>query len=219
MPQRIRVIDKHPCPICDEPTTNPQVCSRRCSMELARSKSSASKPGPRPHRRTSVEKRFFQYVPENRSDNECWPWYGTTNTQGYPAIWNTEINGQANATRLSWELHKGPIPKGHVVSNSCENRVCTNPKHLVCGLRGVIVGRRLRLNRKTARYGDQNSSTQLSDAELVHVRKLHSERKFKEIRAIAKAKGMNEEYLISVGRGRGRKRKPDFKHYRSKSLP
>ena len=179
-------------------------------MLLARTKSTASDTGPRPHRRSSVENRFFRFVLQKpKNPRECWVWYGHLSHDGRPLIWGGVDNPkQVYATRLSYEIYKGEIPDGHVVSPTCENKKCVNPVHLICGPRGEIMGRQMRLSRRTAKFGEENNASILTNAEVTHIRQLHSERKFKDIHAIAQAKGMNNDYVVSVGRGRGRLRKP-----------
>lgn len=205
------VIQEHPCEICKKPTTNPNACSRVCSCKLARKKSSASNFGPRPHRRKSVKDRFLNFIPNRPDNNECWVWIGAHSRDGYPLIWDSDTGTQLYAHRVAYEIFRGPIPKGHVVSQVCENPECTNPKHLVCGPRGKIVGSRLHRSQKTARYGDRNASSRLTDAEVIGIRQLHSEHKFKEIRAIAAAKKVNPEYALAVGRSKGRRRKNSYR--------
>lgn len=201
---------EHPCVSCGKPTTNPKVCSRLCGARYRQSKSSMSQPGPRPHKRTSLRDRFFRSLgPKPTNPSECWTWYGYRNSSGYAEIWGGVERDKKKiyAHRLSYELFKGPIPEGHVVSQTCENFMCVNPVHLVCGTRKEIVGRRLRLNHKTARYGDQNPFSRLTDEDVQRIRELHSERKFSEIRILAKQRNVNPEYAVAIGRAKGRNRR------------
>lgn len=55
-------------------------------------------------------------------------WTGRVNRAGYG-----QVRGKL-AHRLSWELHRGPIPKGQVVRHLvCDNPPCINPDHLALG--------------------------------------------------------------------------------------
>lgn len=201
-------VAEHPCEICGTPTTNPLVCGNKCSGKYSRRfVDPANLRGPKPERRKTIEERFWQFVPE-RPKNECWPWYGHKGTgTGYPRIWDFEKGEQVNAQRVSYEIHKGPIRKNHVVSAVCETPWCTNPEHLFAGTRKELVGRKLRLNRKTAFFGDDNKNTKVSDEERAELQQLHSEKRFKEIRERAVAKGMSPEYFIALGRRKSKSRR------------
>jgi hypothetical protein len=48
---------------------------------------------------------------------------------GYGHI-GTRDGGHVQAHRLSYEIHKGPIPDGLVIDHLCRVRACVNPEHL-----------------------------------------------------------------------------------------
>jgi len=58
-------------------------------------------------------------------DSECWLWSGSKQ-DGYGMLY-------LPAHRLSYILHKGPIPPGKVIMHSCDNPPCVNPDHLSLG--------------------------------------------------------------------------------------
>lgn len=64
----------------------------------------------------------------------CWIWTAWRNNQGYGTIGiSPALSGgpkQVYAHRLSYEMHKGPIPPGLVIDHICNNPACVNPEHL-----------------------------------------------------------------------------------------
>ena len=60
----------------------------------------------------------------------CWLWIGGTNQDGYGAF---ARYGEKRAHRVSWVMHRGPIPAGMHVLHTCDVPGCVNPDHLFLG--------------------------------------------------------------------------------------
>ncbi len=80
--------------------------------------------------------------------NNCWIWKGQINKAGYGRY------QQKYAHRLSYEYHKGKIPKDKMICHKCNNKLCVNPDHMYLGTAydnaqdaikcGVLLGRNTR---------------------------------------------------------------------------
>ena len=79
----------------------------------------------------------IEYIEKNsipEPNSGCLIWTGELNAAGYGCISignakrGTRIRSMAH--RVSYELAKGPIPKGLDLDHLCRNPVCINPDHL-----------------------------------------------------------------------------------------
>jgi hypothetical protein len=59
----------------------------------------------------------------------CWIWTGNKIAGGYGTM---RVGGKRReyVHRVSYRLHKGPIPDGYHLDHLCRQRLCVNPEHL-----------------------------------------------------------------------------------------
>lgn len=83
-------------------------------------------------RTKDVYVRFWEKV-EKRGVGECWLWKGGTLNSGFGLFQmpNDSPIKTSTAHRIAYQFAVGEIPKGKVVSQSCEEKLCVNPRHLV----------------------------------------------------------------------------------------
>src|SRR5215472_15435157 len=80
----------------------------------------------------TAEERFWIYArPAARG---CWPWTGTTMTNGYGVLYIGPGKPRMLAHRFSYEMHTGaPVAEGLFVLHRCDSPWCVNPEHLYAG--------------------------------------------------------------------------------------
>lgn len=104
--------------------------------------------------RNSVMERFEKYVVRNKA-NACFGWLGRSTGKGLPKLW---VNGKSiGINRIAWILFKGSIKKGYFVIQTCGNKLCTNPNHL------ILAESKTRKKSNTARQGRKRVSIDLPE--------------------------------------------------------
>lgn len=78
----------------------------------------------------SLEQKFWRYI-ERGGPDDCWPWSGHINQDGYGRF--RTGGAMAMAHRMVYAMTVGPIPDGLVGRHQCHNRACCNPAHLLLG--------------------------------------------------------------------------------------
>ena len=122
-----------------------------------------------------IEERFFDKVNQTAG---CWLWIGCKNTDGYRQLALSRGYGKTErAHRISWIIHKGPIPKGMHVLHDCDNTSCVNPKHLHLGThQDNMAEMYARRPPKTApQDGERNNASKLTARQVLKIRRFASD--------------------------------------------
>jgi len=109
------------------------------------------------------------------TETGCWEWTGhrRKNKFDYGMIWIGDRFRRAH--RVSYEIHKGPIPEGLDVLHSCDNPPCINPDHLSVGTRGENCQDAGNKNRLP--LNDRHHNTKLSTQDVATIRSSHQTQK------------------------------------------
>jgi hypothetical protein len=101
-------------------------CSRACHAYRASQ--------PRLTFEQRVEQRFWRKV--DRSNPPCWLWTGSLDGNGHGAF---SVRGQGIAAhRFAYRLLVGEIPENQRIDQSCQNKRCVNPEHLIVVNQGPV---------------------------------------------------------------------------------
>jgi hypothetical protein len=132
---------------------------------------------------------------ERRSTDECWPWMGSANAEGY-GLMKVKMRTKG-AHRLAYEAAIGPIPDGMIVCHRCDNPPCCNPAHLFLGTHADNAADRSRKLR--GGFGERNARAALTESDVREVRALLAEGRG--LQDIARRKGVSSGTIWFIKRG------------------
>ncbi len=114
---------------------------------------------------------------DKRGPDECWPWIGFRNKQGYGRTWINDRGYYAHRVIYSL-VHPGEIElaapkssdtKGFVL-HSCDNPCCCNPKHLFVGTHQDNMADKVKKERSPDFQGEKGPRAKLTAAQVEEIK-------------------------------------------------
>lgn len=147
----------------------------------------------------SANQRFWEKV-DVRGEDDCWIWMASRDSCNYGMFYPKEYPNGIKASRYSWKIHNGEIPKGIYVCHTCDNPPCVNPKHLFLGTQKDNMQDMVQKGRIYDRHGERNSKAKLTEYDVRRVKQLRDNGKT--YKGIAEELGVSEGCINHILNGR-----------------
>lgn len=133
---------------------------------------------------TPLKDRFFSKV-EMIPFHECWEWIGAKRPKGHGCLlYKRGTNIMTAAHRVSYELHRGPVPRHLFVCHKCDNPSCVNPNHLFLGTNQDNVNDMLSKGRQ--RKGSNKPGAKLNEEKARNILELYNSKKMTQSELVRK---------------------------------
>lgn len=160
-----------------------------------------------PQKRTPTIVRYLSKVSNSGQPDECWPWTGAKDQDGYGIFWDGTYkpNGRGNyvrVTRWTYQQFVGPIPDGKQLLHSCDNPPCVNPSHLSAGTSAENHADREAKGRGRRQHGVDHPGSKLSEDDVRAIRAAHAAKALT-YPAMAQKFGVSEGLIWKIVARRG----------------
>lgn len=105
---------------------------------------------------------------------DCMIWSGARDKNGY-GLFKLKRK-MLKAHRVSWEMHRGSIPKGLLVCHRCDCPPCVKPEHLFIGSAKDNTQDMIRKGRKAPSKGELHSQSKITEYDVRLIRALWDQR-------------------------------------------
>jgi hypothetical protein len=152
--------------------------------------------------------RFWSKVSRSDADN-CWPWTGCTDKDGYGQIGYWDGHSVVRAHRVAFSLANGEFPEKLCVCHRCDNPPCCNHAHLFLGTNQENTADRTLKGRSAAGArngtivhpelcprGTHNGNSRLTDDKVREIRRRYSNGEG--LRPLARAFGISSHNTIRL---------------------